>query len=1241
MTVILDQFIHSLVESGLMAKEEILAFIDAQPADGRPADGKALAKLLFQQDKLTKFQIQCIYQGKTKGLVIGNYLVLDKIGSGGMGHVYKARHKLMHRVVALKVLPSAMTKTPEIVHRFQREVAVIAKLEHPNIVTAHDADEAGGVHFLVMQYVKGSDLAVLIREKGTLSVFKAVDYLIQAARGLDYAHAQGVIHRDIKPSNILLDNKGTVKILDMGLARLEHELGPLDATPAASLTECGQVMGTVDYMPPEQSMDTHQADHRADVYSLGCTLFYLLTGRPVFEGDTLAKKIMAHREQPIPSLRSLRPDVPEGLDAVFQKMVAKRPEDRHGKMSAVLADLEACRAAIEEGVEATITYSGQAAQVDTSNSRQEATAKKSGTGSDSALDRWLKEGLSAGLSRFTTKPAGQSKLSRQQIIAGSIMATVCFLVLLFGVVFSIRTPEGTLVVTVNEPDAEISVDDGKITLQSPDDNEPVTVEVVEGEHTLSVSKGGFRTYTKTFSIVSRGREALHVELLPKSSWVPETLHVNSTTQPPNSEIQAPSPEAGPPSKIPAWQAVWDETDAKAKALVAEQRFGEAEQLYQGLGANFDDLQLKGKVTDAVTAIQEQAEKAYQEIEGRVEKLSGDKKFAEARAAMDVVIHKHGIPANAEAAKKLLARIDASEEAARAQAAGMAKIEKQQQAEQRYAEAMKPIEELVTEWDFRGALAALDKVQFEEEELTVRVAAWREGVERLVDLKTRVIAAVNSADPPLKTTTDLFIRGAGRDVVKADEGGLTTKLRDGETEPLAWGDVGPQALDKLIELAGAADNASDQVAAGVLALASKDSAVAERHFEAAQSLGAEIGPYLATLASAAFARAKDLLDQRQFTQADAALANLEAKYAAIPWFAFNKQSVATAREAAKAGILKNEEAEKIYVEAARLLEKKELFDVKALVEQLKSDYAYTDAVRRRGRKPSLLDMEKAVADVPTPITVRLDGKGDFKSIQAAIDAAPSRSLIEIEDDGPYHEKLLIPKDKYGLRLRGKKGCWPVITSADLPPGPRHLVAVEGVGAFIERLVLLHRGTCLSVSAGDFRLRWTIAHGDIGTQGYQRKCECEESLVTGSVITMAPANLRLTLILAGAGDGNGFFAEAGVPCELEFCTILACVASRRAYGPSTFRDCIFDRVGPQLGVIENCALLAGDVPEGSPGCFQADPMFVDPESFDYRLKPESPCIGKASDGGDIGCRYTPEMIELCEKALELRRKGILKF
>jgi WD40 repeat protein len=259
----------------------------------------------------------------------GEYTVLEQIGVGGMGHVYKALHRRMDRTVALKLLPVA---DPNLLRRFGEEVRSAARLHHPNVVTAYDAGEYDGRPFLVMEYVEGNDLLRHVQERGPLPVTAAVDAVAQAAKGLGYAHDKGLVHGDVKPANLLGGVDGTVKVLDLGLARVRS-------------TDAGgePVAGTVDYLAPEQTSETRRADPRADVYSLGCTLFFLLTGRPVFEAQTIIQKVVAHRESPAPPLHQARPEAGDRLDAVFRRMVAKRPEDRYQSMSEVVEALEGWR----------------------------------------------------------------------------------------------------------------------------------------------------------------------------------------------------------------------------------------------------------------------------------------------------------------------------------------------------------------------------------------------------------------------------------------------------------------------------------------------------------------------------------------------------------------------------------------------------------------------------------------------------------------------------------------------------------------------------------------------------------------------------------------------------------------------------------------------------------------------------------------------------------------------------------
>ena len=331
------EFIQNLSDSGLFTPQEVDKALDT--VSELPAvDGEAVARQLVDSGTLTPFQAEAVRERRFDGLVVGNYQVLDRLGQGGMGTVYKARHRRMRRVVAIKILSRDVAKSENFVKRFQREVEAVARLSHPNIIMAHDADEADVGNFLVMEFVSGRDLATEVHERGPLPVDEAVDCILQAARGLEYAHGQGIIHRDIKPANLLRDTSGVVKVADLGLARFEESTGKADA--ASALTQAGTVMGTADFMSPEQAMGAANIDHRADIYSLGCTLYFLLLGKPPYEGPTLMAILLKHRDSPIPSLAATRSDVPAELDALLRLMLEKAPADRIQTMTEVVHVLE-------------------------------------------------------------------------------------------------------------------------------------------------------------------------------------------------------------------------------------------------------------------------------------------------------------------------------------------------------------------------------------------------------------------------------------------------------------------------------------------------------------------------------------------------------------------------------------------------------------------------------------------------------------------------------------------------------------------------------------------------------------------------------------------------------------------------------------------------------------------------------------------------------------------------------------
>ncbi|HVS36175.1 MAG TPA: protein kinase, partial [Gemmataceae bacterium] len=321
-----DELLDLVRKSGVLDEKRLDAYLAKMAsANAIPPQPLAFATQMVADGVLTHFQAEQFLQGKWRRFTIGRYKVLERLGAGGMGSVYLCEHKLMRRRVAVKVLPTAKADDPASLERFYREARAVAALDHPNIVRAYDIDQDEKLHFLVMEFVDGANFQEMIKRTGPMDVLRAAHYVRQAALGIQHAHeTAGLVHRDIKPGNILVDRNGIVKILDMGLARFFH-----DTDDVLTKKYDENVLGTADYLAPEQALDSHGVDIRADIYSLGATFYFILTGKPPFAEGTVAQKLIWHQTRQPKSVRLLRPDVPEELAAVLEKAMSKDPSQRY------------------------------------------------------------------------------------------------------------------------------------------------------------------------------------------------------------------------------------------------------------------------------------------------------------------------------------------------------------------------------------------------------------------------------------------------------------------------------------------------------------------------------------------------------------------------------------------------------------------------------------------------------------------------------------------------------------------------------------------------------------------------------------------------------------------------------------------------------------------------------------------------------------------------------------------------
>jgi serine/threonine protein kinase len=514
MDISLNQFIENLADSSLMELEEIQKLREGISREERPTDGTSFARWLVKAEKLTAYQAERICRGQQNKLLLGNYVILEQIGSGGMGVVYKARHRRMKRDVAIKVLSEKLTNSETRLRRFHREVEAAARLVHPNIVTAFDADKDERTFFLVMEFVNGQDMAAIVEDEGPLPVAVALDYIIQTARGLEYAHGEGIVHRDIKPHNLLVTSSGTVKVLDLGLVSLKTDDEKKESSE--SLTANNQIIGTVDYMSPEQADDVHTVDLRADIYSLGCTLYRILIDEPPFAGKNAIQKLMAHRTHPIPSLRAKRSDIPELLDRAFRRMVAKRPEDRYQSMGEVIESMETCTLALisvgTTSTDQTIQMSSPfkttaAAEVASTVNLQDKNSSLNAIN----LETSRPEG-SESISIMANHPSPKQRQRREEKTSPltSLLAVVGILVLVMLAWFLSRPTQIVLDWPVSERQGfNLSVNDREIEYGN---SMPLAIPVKPGKNKIVIQRIGYYHFSKTVHVERRETVSIPVEL---------------------------------------------------------------------------------------------------------------------------------------------------------------------------------------------------------------------------------------------------------------------------------------------------------------------------------------------------------------------------------------------------------------------------------------------------------------------------------------------------------------------------------------------------------------------------------------------------------------------------------------------------------------------------------------------------------------------------------------------------------
>jgi serine/threonine protein kinase len=328
-----EGFLKNVLRSGVLDRDRLQAALRGVPRERR-GDPGAVADHLVRGGHLSRFQSRKILRGHWRGLILGPYQILAPVGRGGAGTVYLARDYRTGELIALKILPRDSAEKRQRA-RFRREMQLSRRVDHPHVASTYSAGKIDGIYYIAMEFIPGKSLYRLVQAQGPLEVSRAARLMGEVAAGLEHAHSQGLIHRDLKPSNIMVTPHDHAKVLDLGMAMIEGE----EVADVRVVGGKGYILGTMDYIAPEQTADAAAVDRRADIYSLGCTLYYAITGRPPFPGGTSREKIQRQRTEEPESLLDLKPTIPVGFVLLVRKMMAKDPDDRPATAAEVVRQL--------------------------------------------------------------------------------------------------------------------------------------------------------------------------------------------------------------------------------------------------------------------------------------------------------------------------------------------------------------------------------------------------------------------------------------------------------------------------------------------------------------------------------------------------------------------------------------------------------------------------------------------------------------------------------------------------------------------------------------------------------------------------------------------------------------------------------------------------------------------------------------------------------------------------------------